>query len=207
MMEKTKKSVGELTAEKKASASTMVENQVKKTGEALMQIKTDAEKTAVETALDTKKSAIEGFDSEVATADKAIEGVVHETKEAKPEPASLAIDPAKLAASALGGLVDVDRGVEKAVDEALQQVGSAVDTKIKEADQFLDEKREHVVKQVQGETNKATESATQGVGSILGKAKGLLNCKEAYFYIHPVPDFYYVPFHAIINQIIFSFTV
>jgi hypothetical protein len=52
-----------------------------------------------------------------------------------------------------------------------------VDNKIKDTDKFLDEKREEVVKQVQGEAAKATETTSQGVGSILGKAKGLLNCK------------------------------
>lgn len=57
-------------------------------------------------------------------------------------------------------------------------MGQVVDSKIKEADHFLDEKREEVVKQVQDATSKATGQAEQGIGSVLGKAKGLLNCES-----------------------------
>lgn len=52
---------------------------------------------------------------------------------------------------------------------------------MKEADHYIDEKREEVVKSVQEEAQKAT-SGTEGFGAVLGKAKGLLNCKS--FFAH-----------------------
>lgn len=52
-----------------------------------------------------------------------------------------------------------------------------MDSKIKEADHFLDEKREEVVKHVKEATGKAAGSAEDGLGSVIGKAKGLLHCE------------------------------
>lgn len=57
------------------------------------------------------------------------------------------------------------------------QVGTVVDAKLKEADHFIDEKREEVVKQVQEASSKATDSTEEGLGAVIGKAKGLLHCK------------------------------
>lgn len=48
---------------------------------------------------------------------------------------------------------------------------------MKEADELIDHKREEVVKTVQEEVSKATGSTAEGFGAVLGKAKGLLNCK------------------------------
>lgn len=56
------------------------------------------------------------------------------------------------------------------------QVSTTVDAKLKETDQFIDEKREQVVTSVQEETQKSTAAASEGFSSVLGKAKGLLNC-------------------------------
>ena len=132
MIEKTKTSVGEMAAEKKAAAAAMLEGQAKKTGDLLWQTKTNAETGVSEIVTEGKAAAIDGFDKEVASA-------------------------------------------EKLVEEGLNEVSTTVDAKLKETDQFIDEKREQVVTSVQEETQKSTAAASEGFSSVLGKAKGLLN--------------------------------
>lgn len=60
-------------------------------------------------------------------------------------------------------------------------MNTAVDEKIKEADHFIDEKREDVVHKAQEAISGAT--AGSGVGAMLGKAKGLLGSSK-YFHVH-----------------------
>ncbi|KAK9504251.1 hypothetical protein O3M35_010626 [Rhynocoris fuscipes] len=179
MIEKTKTSVGEIAAEKKAAAAAMLEEQAKKTGDLLWQTKNNAETGVAEIATEGKAAAIDGFDKEISNAEKIVEEGLAESTAAASSDTGLPFDPAKLlAANALaGGIANVDKQVEQAVDGALKEVSTVVDNKIKETDQFLDEKREQVVKTVQEEAQKTTSSATEGLSSVLGKAKGLLNCK------------------------------
>lgn len=189
MIEKTKTSVGEMAAEKKAAAAAMLEGQAKKTGDLLWQTKTNAETGVSEIVTEGKAAAIDGFDKEMANTEKLVEEGLNEKSQEKPVESTakaptagdtaqgLAIDPTKLLASgaAIGGLANVDKEVEKAVDGAIKQVSTTVDTKLKETDQFIDEKREQVVNTVQEETQKTASTASEGFSSVLGKAKGLLN--------------------------------
>lgn len=78
VVEKTKKEVEELALEKKKAAGSMLEQQAKKTGEALWNTKAEVEKTAVGAAMDAKKAAIDGFDKECASAEKTADGAVKE---------------------------------------------------------------------------------------------------------------------------------
>ncbi|XP_073995512.1 uncharacterized protein [Rhodnius prolixus] len=190
MIEKTKTSVGEMAAEKKAAAAAMLEGQAKKTGDLLWQTKTNAETGVSEIVTEGKAAAIDGFDKEVASAEKLVEEGLNEKSQeiskddaaktptgGEAAPAGLPFDPAKLLAggAAASGLANVDKEVEKAVDGAIKQVSTTVDAKLKETDQFIDEKREQVVTSVQEETQKSTAAASEGFSSVLGKAKGLLN--------------------------------
>uniref|UniRef100_A0A0A9Z8P2 Glucocorticoid-induced transcript 1 protein n=1 Tax=Lygus hesperus TaxID=30085 RepID=A0A0A9Z8P2_LYGHE len=180
MIEKTKTSVGEMAAEKKAAAAAMIEAQASKTKDALFQTKTNVEGEIIEGANDAKAAAIEGFDKELATAEQTVHEGVQEIEKkadaAPPASGGSGFDPAALASSALaGGLGNIDKEAEKVVDGALQQVSQTVDTKLKEADQFVDHKREEVIKTVQDESQKATSGVSEQLGSVLGKAKGLLN--------------------------------
>lgn len=77
-LEKTKKDIEGLAAEKKQKATELLESQAKKTGEALLHSKSELEKTAVGVASDAKKTAIDGFDKEVSDAEKKVEGTVKE---------------------------------------------------------------------------------------------------------------------------------
>lgn len=178
VMEKTKREVEELAQEKKQAASALLEQQAKKTGDALWSTKSGLEKSAVGVVMDAKKSAIDGFDKELSKKEKNVEESLKEqiepdTNAAAPDATSSAAEAAKslVTAGALGG---VEQQIESTVDGAIQQVSSVVDTKLKEADHFLDEKREEVVKQVHGASAKATDNAEEGLSSVLGKAKGLL---------------------------------
>uniref|UniRef100_A0A1B6LC39 Uncharacterized protein n=1 Tax=Graphocephala atropunctata TaxID=36148 RepID=A0A1B6LC39_9HEMI len=178
-VEKTKKEVEELAIEKKNEAQSMLEQQAKKTGEALWNAKAGVEKTAVGAAVDAKKSAIDGFDKECATAEKTAEGAVKETTAATTEAAATTDAAADAATAAKGAVAGALGGMEgtihTAVGGAVKQVEQVVDSKLKEADQFLDEKRDDLVKQVKDATSKAGGQAEEGIGSVLGKAKGLLN--------------------------------
>lgn len=51
---------------------------MKKTGDALMNTKSNVEKSAVSAACDAKKAAIDGFDKECANAEKGVESAVQE---------------------------------------------------------------------------------------------------------------------------------
>lgn len=53
----------------------------------------------------------------------------------------------------------------------IEQASNVVDEKLKESEQFLDEKREEAVKSVTSGDSMLNPSA------VLGKAKGFLNCK------------------------------
>ncbi|KAF6206399.1 hypothetical protein GE061_017632 [Apolygus lucorum] len=180
MIEKTKTSVGEIAAEKKAAAAAMIEAQTSKTKDALFQTKTNVEGEIVDGANEAKAAAIEGFDRELASAEQTVQEGVQEIGKkadaAPPASGGSGFDPAALAGSAIaGGLGNLDKEAEKVVDGALQQVSQTVDTKMKEADQFVDQKREEVIKTVQDESQKATSGVSEQLGSVLGKAKGLLN--------------------------------
>ncbi|XP_014286465.1 uncharacterized protein [Halyomorpha halys] len=188
MIEKTKTSVGEMAAEKKAAAAAMLEAQAKKTGDVLWQSKSNLESTAVDTVTEGKQAAIDGFDKEIEKVEKAVEEGVTETKEEtkpventpsepEPSPSPSMIDPTKLLGSLdiSGGIGTVEKEVEKTIDNAIHEVNTVVDTKMKEADELIDHKREEVVKTVQEEVSKATGSSAEGFGAVLGKAKGLLN--------------------------------
>ncbi|CAH0776933.1 unnamed protein product [Bemisia tabaci] len=189
LIEKKKKEVEELAAEKKNAAASMIENQIKKTGDSLWQAKSDAEKTATAVAEDNKKAAIEAFDAELKSAEKTVDETIQETKssstEAAPpsEPTKSDDSPVDAITKAVGGLdfgkiatggLDATEA-EKVVDTVVKQVNTAVDEKIKEADHFIDEKREDVVHKAQEAISGAT--AGSGVGAMLGKAKGLLGSK------------------------------
>ncbi|KAG8275663.1 Perilipin 4 [Homalodisca vitripennis] len=235
-VEKTKKEVEELAIEKKKEAQSMLEQQAKKTGEALWNTKAEVEKSAVGAALDAKKTAIDGFDKECATAESTADGAVKETTAATTEAGATVDAAADVVSGAKGAVAGALGGVEGqihgAVDGAVKQgctllwrttscpptasvdtvpsnrhvagpdlgpvtcpftsykafvsviptrvarqVEQVVDAKLKEADHFLDEKRDEVVKQVKEATSKASGQAEEGIGSVLGKAKGLLNCK------------------------------
>ncbi|XP_046680176.1 uncharacterized protein LOC124367417 isoform X1 [Homalodisca vitripennis] len=192
-VEKTKKEVEELAIEKKKEAQSMLEQQAKKTGEALWNTKAEVEKSAVGAALDAKKTAIDGFDKECATAESTADGAVKEilglvplagklfsTTAATTEAGATVDAAADVVSGAKGAVAGALGGVEGqihgAVDGAVKQVEQVVDAKLKEADHFLDEKRDEVViKQVKEATSKASGQAEEGIGSVLGKAKGLLN--------------------------------
>lgn len=77
-LEKTKKDIEGLAAEKKQKATELLEAQAKKTGEALLHGKSEIEKTAVGVASDTKKAAIDGFDKEVSETEKKVDEAVKE---------------------------------------------------------------------------------------------------------------------------------
>ena len=78
MIEKTKTSVGEMAAEKKAAAAAMLEAQAKKTGDVLWQSKSNLESTVVDAATEGKQSAIDGFDKEVEKVDTAVDEGIQE---------------------------------------------------------------------------------------------------------------------------------
>lgn len=78
MIEKTKTSVGEMAAEKKAAAAAMLEAQAQKTTNVLWQSKTNAEGAAAEGLAETKEAAIDGFDQEVQKVEKALDGGIQE---------------------------------------------------------------------------------------------------------------------------------
>lgn len=77
-MEKTKKDLEGIAAEKKAKAQELLEQQAKKTGEALLHSKSEIEKTAVGVASDAKKTAIDGFDKEVSAGEKTVDDTLKE---------------------------------------------------------------------------------------------------------------------------------
>ena len=133
-MEKKKHEVEDIAGQKKQLASEMLEEQAKKTGDALWSTKSELEGAAVSGAMEAKHSAIDALDSEFGKA-------------------------------------------EKAVDSTIQQASDAVDTKMKEADKFIDEKRDQVKAAVQETSQKAADTKESASASVLGKAKGLLNCK------------------------------
>lgn len=56
-------------------------------------------------------------------------------------------------------------------------MSQTVDAKIKETDQFIDQKRDEALKTAQEEVTKTSSGVSEQLGSVLGKAKGLLNCK------------------------------
>ncbi|XP_075220708.1 uncharacterized protein LOC142324028 [Lycorma delicatula] len=181
-LEKTKKDIEGLATEKKQKATELLEQQAKKTGEALLLGKSELEKTAVGVATDAKKTAIDGFDKEVADAEKKVDDAVKEQiiedKASAPtapgDNAKDAIAGALGGIGALGALGNVDQEINKAVDGAVKEVSHVVDEKMKEADEFVDHKRDDVVKQVQENVANVSHSAGEQVGSVLGKAKGLL---------------------------------
>lgn len=78
MIEKTKTSVGEMAAEKKAAAAAMLEAQAKKTGDVLWQSKSNLESTAVDAVTEGKQAAIDGFDKEIEKVEKVVEEGVQE---------------------------------------------------------------------------------------------------------------------------------
>ncbi|EEB10027.1 hypothetical protein Phum_PHUM011760 [Pediculus humanus corporis] len=72
--------------------------------------------------------------------------------------------------------------VEKVVDTSVNQAATAIDTTIKGADEFLDQKRGEVV-DVVNTTKKQTEDSMQDASTqLLGKARGLLNCKTPHHF-------------------------
>lgn len=134
MFEKKKHDVEDIATQKKQLASEMLEEQAKKTGDAIWSTKSELETAAVGGAVDAKHTAIDALDEEFGK-------------------------------------------VEKTVDSTLDQASVAVDTKLKEADKFIDEKREQVGQVVKETTQKVAETKDQTSASVLGKAKGVLNCK------------------------------
>jgi ABC-type transporter Mla subunit MlaD len=134
LMEKTKHEVEDIGNQKKQMASEMLEEQAKKTGDAIWSTKSELETAAVGGAMDAKHTAIDSLDEEFGKA-------------------------------------------EKAVDSTIEQASAAVDTKMKEADKFVEEKREQVEQVVKDTTQKVADTKDQASASILGKAKGVLNCK------------------------------
>jgi hypothetical protein len=134
LLEKKKHEVEDVANQKKQLASEMLEEQAKKTGDAIWSTKSELETAAVGGAMDARHTAIDAFDEEFNKA-------------------------------------------EKAVDSTIDQASTAVDTKLKEADKFIDEKREQVGQVVKETTQKVAETKDQTSASILGKAKGALNCK------------------------------
>ncbi|NEU35176.1 hypothetical protein GN156_31465 [bacterium LRH843] len=71
-------------------------------------------------------------------------------------------------------MANIDQEINKTVDGAVQEVSKTVDEKLKEADKAIDEKRDEVLHQIQEKATVASQSAGDSVGSVLGKAKGLL---------------------------------
>jgi hypothetical protein len=134
LLEKKKHEVEDIANQKKQMASEMLEEQAKKTGDAVWSTKSELETTAVKGAMDAKHTAIDALDEEFSKA-------------------------------------------ETAVDSTIEQASAAVDTKMKEADKFMDEKREQVEQVVKETTQNVAETKDQTSASILGKAKGVLNCK------------------------------
>ncbi|RZF40500.1 hypothetical protein LSTR_LSTR000379 [Laodelphax striatellus] len=183
-LERTKKEVETLAIEKKQKATELLEAQAKKTGDALLHGKTELEKTAAGVATDAKKQAIDGFDKEVSGAEKKVDECVKETENqieaSTPVAAGTgdagtdAITGALGSLSGLSGLANIDQEINKTVDGAVQEVSKTVDEKLKEADKAIDEKRDEVLHQIQEKATVASQSAGDSVGSVLGKAKGLL---------------------------------
>jgi len=134
LLEKKKHDVEDIANQKKQMASEMVEEQAKKTGDAIWSTKSELETAAVGGAMDAKHTAIDALDEEFGKA-------------------------------------------EKTVDSTIEQASAAVDTKMKEADKFIDEKREQVQQVVKDTSQKVAETKDEASTSILGKAKGVLNCK------------------------------
>ncbi|KAL1451766.1 hypothetical protein WDU94_006114, partial [Cyamophila willieti] len=78
LLEKGKKDIEELAAEKKAAASSLIESQVNKTKESFSSALGNAETQATTAADEAKKAAIDSFDEEIKKAEGAVDSTVQQ---------------------------------------------------------------------------------------------------------------------------------
>ncbi|KAI5697437.1 hypothetical protein M8J76_010897 [Diaphorina citri] len=189
LLEKGKKDIEDLAAEKKAAAASLIESQVNKTKESFSSALGNAEAQATTAADEAKKAAIDSFDEELKKAEGAVDQTVQQNIESQIEvdlksaTESTPAPPSTPAPAAPESGSPIDAGVkevEKVLSDGIKQLGVTVDEKIKEVDHLVDEKRGEVTKQVteaaQGTLNNLGNSeAGSGAMGVLGKAKGLLN--------------------------------
>lgn len=105
LVEKKKHEVEDIGSQKKQLASEMLEEQAKKTGDAIWSTKSELEKSAVSGAMDAKHSAVDSLDEEFSKAEKAVDGTL--------EQASAAVDTKM-------------KEADKFIDEKRDQVGKVV---------------------------------------------------------------------------------
>ncbi|XP_069702990.1 uncharacterized protein [Periplaneta americana] len=105
LVEKKKHEVEEIGQQKKQLASEMLEEQAKKTGDAIWSTKSELEKSAVGGAMDAKHTAIDALDEEFGKAEKAVDSTI--------EQASAAVDTKM-------------KEADKFIDEKREQVGKVV---------------------------------------------------------------------------------
>jgi hypothetical protein len=105
LFEKKKHDVEEIGNQKKQLASEMLEEQAKKTGDAIWSTKSEMEGAAIGGAMDAKHTAIDALDEEFGKAEKAVDSTIDQ--------ASAAVDT-KL------------KEADKFIDEKREQVGQVV---------------------------------------------------------------------------------
>ncbi|KDR23897.1 hypothetical protein L798_12053 [Zootermopsis nevadensis] len=66
---------------------------------------------------------------------------------------------------------------EKTVDNIIDDTSAAVDTTLREAENFVDDKTEQLGQVVIETIQNVAETKDQALASVRGKAKGVLNCK------------------------------
>ncbi|KDR15766.1 uncharacterized protein LOC110833308 [Zootermopsis nevadensis] len=105
LFEKKKTDVEDIATQKKQLASEMLEEQAKKTGDAIWSTKSELETAAVGGAMDAKHTAIDALDEEFGKVEKTVDGTIDQ--------ASAAVDT-KL------------KEADKFIDEKREQVGQVV---------------------------------------------------------------------------------
>ncbi|KAJ9573991.1 hypothetical protein L9F63_008621, partial [Diploptera punctata] len=82
LMEKKKHEVEDIANQKKQLASEMLEEQAKKTGDAIWNTKSELEGAAVSGAVDAKHTAIDALDQEFSKAEKAVDSTLQTASDA-----------------------------------------------------------------------------------------------------------------------------
>jgi hypothetical protein len=117
LLEKKKHEVEDIANQKKQMASEMVEEQAKKTGDAIWSTKSEMETAAVGGAMDAKHTAIDALDEEFGKAEKAVDSTI--------EQASATVDTKMKEADKF---IDEKREqVEQVVKETTQKVADTKD--------------------------------------------------------------------------------
>lgn len=132
LLEKKKHEVEDVANQKKQMASEMLEEQAKKTGDAIWSTKSELETSAVSGAMDARHTAIDAFDEEFSKAEKAVDSTIDQ--------ASTAVD-AKM------------KEADKFIDEKREQLGEVVKETTQKVVETKDQASESVLGKAKGVLN------------------------------------------------------